>query len=376
MPQLSLTSLGGIALAVIVYLALRYRSKLSSGVATASGSHRTPTLDSFAVDFTRLAKEGKLDPVVGREDEVIRLAQILSRRTKNNAVLVGPPGVGKTAIVEGLAQRIVKGEVPETLKNKRLLALEVASLLSGTKYRGEFEERAKRIVCEITAANRSIILFIDEVQSVIQSQGTEGAVNFSDILKPALSRGELQMVGATTMPEYEKYIKTDPSLERRFQPIPVDEPNEEESLIILQGVKDKYREYHGVEFTDAALSTAVQLTNEKIKDRKLPDKAIDAMDEAAAMVRVSHLDAKIHAVLYTAAVQKDPTLEPVWKKIQEIDRKFITNLPDTERRPLHTEREQLEKALQEKGVLVVDAEDVQKVVDEWIGKGKRSKKAV
>lgn len=330
------------------------------------GRTPTPTLDTYSTDFTRQAHEGNPDPVIGREHEVMRLTQVLSRRTKNNAILIGPPGVGKTAIVEGLAQRIAKGTVPDELKNKRVLALEVASLLSGTKYRGEFEERAKKIVREITSTNRSIILFIDEVHSVIQSQGTEGAINFSDILKPALARGDLQMVGATTIAEYEKYIKSDPSLERRFQPIEVREPNIEETLRVLQGVKDKYREYHRVEFTDASLETAIRLTKEKIAGRKLPDKAIDAIDEAAAMVKVADVHPAIHEILLQSAVEKHPEVAKHWAAIEKIDGEIAKGPAKTKLSTLKKKRETLEAKIREQGILTVDSDDVTRVVMQWL----------
>jgi ATP-dependent Clp protease ATP-binding subunit ClpA len=298
---------------------------------------------------------------------VLRLAQVLSRRTKNNSILVGPAGVGKTAIVEGLAQRIIAGTVPNELANKRVLALDISSLLSGTKYRGEFEGRAKKIIEEIRNANRSIILFVDEIHAVIQSQGTEGAINLSDILKPALARGDLQMIGATTHAEYEKYILTEPSLERRFQPIEVREPNDDETLSILKGVKDKYREYHGVEFTDAALVTAIAETKKNIKNRQLPDKAIDAIDEAASMVKVSHINKVIPALLHHAAIRKNPTIAVRWKKIQALDYR-INRLKDSPtKRKLKTERERLEQMILDKNMIfVVDSDDVKAVVSEWV----------
>jgi len=340
-----------IVIAAVIYWAIKGK-KIS--MPKFGGGGGTPFLDSYATDFTAMANQGRLDPVVGREEEVRKLAQTLSRREKNNAILIGPPGVGKTAIVEALALRIVSHDVPDELWNKRLLALDVATLLSGTKYRGEFEERAKKIVQEIINSNRTIILFIDEVHAVVQSHGTEGAVNFSDILKPALARGDLQMVGATTTAEYEKYIKTDSSLERRFQPIDVSEPTVEQTIGILKGVKDKYRDYHKVEFTDAAIETAVRLSAELVKDRKLPDKALDALDEAGAMVKVSHVHTNIPLILFTAAAQKYPEAAEIWKKIQELDVNGANE-----------EREKMEAQLEKMGVVTVDSVDVEKVIRDW-----------
>ncbi|HYE59899.1 MAG TPA: AAA family ATPase [Candidatus Kapabacteria bacterium] len=357
--------LQGAFLAVIAFGLWYLSSKKHPATPSFIKKGSTPTLDTFGTDFTTLAREHRIDPVVGREEEILRLAQVLARRGKNNAILVGPPGVGKTAIVEGLAVRIVNGDVPSTLQNKRVLALDVTSLLSGTKYRGEFEERAKKIVREIQSANRSIILFIDEIHSVIQSSGTEGAVNFADILKPALARGDLQMIGATTHDEYEKYIKTDLSLERRFQPVEVDEPSEEETITILQGIKDKFREYHGVEFTDAAIHTAVHLTKMKIKDRKLPDKAIDAMDEAAAMVKVAHIHEAIPAILYQAAVEKDPSVKELWETIQTLDKKLRNSKKKSEQDILSAKRETTEKEIVSRGIVTVDSDDIERVVNNW-----------
>lgn len=351
-----------IAAAIIYFIQKRGGSVLAK---IRGGGSGTPFLNSFTVDFTRLAKDGKLDPVVGREEEVRKLSQVLARRGKNNAMLIGEPGVGKTAIVEGFANLIAKGEIPDTLKNKRVLALDVAGLLSGTKYRGEFENRAKKIIQEIINSNRSIILFIDEVQSVVQSQGSEGSINFSDILKPALARGDLQMIGATTINEYNKYIKTDLSLERRFQPIEVGEPDEPETLTIMTGIKDRYREYHKVEFTDAALKASVELTKKMINDRKLPDKAIDAIDEAGAMVRVSNLHGAVSALLYKAAAEKYPAVQSIWKQIQDIDKK-INQGTDQNKEVEIKKREDLEKELLSMGMSVVDSSDIEKVVNEWI----------
>lgn len=249
----------------------------------------TPTLDSLARDLTRLARENTLDPVVGRSQEVRRLIQILSRRTKNNPVLVGEPGVGKTAIAEGLAQKIVNGEVPEDMLEKRLMMLDMGALVAGTKYRGEFEDRLKKVIDEIYQDGQ-VILFIDELHTLIGAGGAEGAIDASNILKPALARGELQTIGATTLDEYQKYIEKDSALERRFARVQVDEPTPEEAEEILKGLRSRYEAHHGVEITDDALHAAIQLSVRYINARQLPDKAIDLMDESAAKVRLDLAD--------------------------------------------------------------------------------------
>ncbi len=245
----------------------------------------TPTLDSLARDLTAIAREGGLDPVIGRQKEIERVIQVLSRRTKNNPVLIGEPGVGKTAIAEGLAQKIVNNEIPETLRDKRVMTLDMGTVVAGTKYRGEFEDRLKKIMDEIRQAG-NIILFIDELHTLIGAGGAEGAIDASNILKPALARGELQCVGATTLDEYRKYIEKDAALERRFQPIQVDEPNVEDAIKILHGLRDRYEAHHRVKITDEAIEQAVRLSDRYITDRFLPDKAIDLVDEAASKVRL------------------------------------------------------------------------------------------
>ena len=245
----------------------------------------TPTLDQYSRDLTAMAADGKLDPVVGREKEIARLIQILSRRTKNNPCLVGEPGVGKTAIVEGLAQRIISGMVPDSVKNKRVVVLDLSGMVAGSKYRGEFEERIRNVINEVRS-NQGILLFIDELHTIIGAGGAEGALDASNILKPSLSRGEIQLIGATTLEEYRKYIEKDAALERRFQPVTVEEPSEEETLEILKGLRPYYEQHHGVAIEDSALEAAVKMSVRYINDRFLPDKAIDIIDEAASKVRL------------------------------------------------------------------------------------------
>ena len=255
-------------------------------LATTRTRSRTPTLDEFGRDLTELAKQDKLDPVVGRQNEIERVIQILSRRTKNNPVLIGEPGVGKTAIAEGLAERIVTSDIPEMLKDKRIVALDLAGIVAGTKYRGEFEERMKRIMDEVRKASGEVILFIDELHTLVGAGAAEGAIDASNIMKPALSRGELQCIGATTMDEYRKHIERDAALERRFQPVQVREPSVDEAIEILKGLRDRYEAHHHVKIRDDALYAAARLADRYISDRCLPDKAIDLVDEAASRVRL------------------------------------------------------------------------------------------
>ena len=247
----------------------------------------TPALDSYSRNLTQMALDGKLDPVIGREHEIQRVIQILSRRTKNNPCLIGEPGVGKTAVVEGLAQRIAAGDVPDTIADKRVMTLDLSGMVAGSKYRGEFEERIKKVIAEVVEA-KDVVLFIDEIHTIIGAGGAEGALDASNILKPSLARGELQLIGATTINEYRKYIEKDSALERRFQSVTVDEPSEEESIAILKGLRSRYEEHHRVEITDDALEAAVKLSSRYINDRFLPDKAIDLIDEAASKVRLSN----------------------------------------------------------------------------------------
>ena len=252
--------------------------------------YKRQTLEQYSRDLTALAREGKLDPVVGREEEIRRVVQILSRRTKNNPCLVGEPGVGKTAVVEGLAARIVAGDVPFTVQNKRVLTLDLSGMVAGSKYRGEFEERIKKVLKEVTE-DGNIILFLDELHTIIGAGGAEGAIDASNIMKPSLARGEIQLIGATTIAEYRKYIEKDAALERRFQPVTVEEPTEEEAVRILEGIKGKYEDHHHVQITPEAIEAAVRLSSRYINDRNLPDKAIDLIDEASASARLSALDA-------------------------------------------------------------------------------------
>ena len=266
------------------------QTKSGSGTRASSGSGggttKTATLDEFGRDLTELAREGKLDPVVGRQPEIERVMQILCRRTKNNPCLIGEPGVGKTAIAEGLALRIVSGDIPDILRNKRIVSLDLAGLVAGTKYRGEFEERMKKVMEEVRKAEGQVVLFIDELHTLVGAGAAEGAIDASNIMKPALARGELQCIGATTQDEFRKYIERDAALERRFQAVKVKEPSEEEAIDILKGLRERYEAHHQVEITDDALYAAVQLSQRYISDRSLPDKAIDLIDEAASRVRL------------------------------------------------------------------------------------------
>ena len=296
-------------------------------------------LKKFAQDLTQDARDGKLDPVIGRDEEIRRTIQVLSRRTKNNPVLIGEPGVGKTAIAEGLAQRIINGDVPESLKNKKLLSLDMGSLIAGAKYRGEFEERLKSVLSEVQAANGEIILFIDEMHTLVGAGKGEGAMDASNLLKPALARGELHCVGATTLDEYRKHVEKDAALARRFQPVFVNEPSVEDTISILRGIKDKYELHHGVRITDSSLVAAANLSYRYITDRFLPDKAIDLMDEAASRLRMQ--------------VDSKP------EELNELDRKIIQL--KIEREALKKETDKGSKA--RLGTLESDLADLQEQSD-------------
>ena len=276
----------GIIIAAGLAVALIFFQRQAQGGSVVTGK----ILELYSKDLTALAKAGKLDPVIGRKHEIYRVIEILTRRTKNNPVLIGKSGVGKTAIVEELANELAYGKVPEILKTKRVLALDLSGLVAGTKYRGEFEKRLKTLVDEIIAAQRHIILFIDEIHTLAEAGEATGAIDAADILKPALARGELQVIGATTMEEYEKYVEKDQTLERRFQPIIVEEPSTDQTLEILKGLRSKYESYHHVKYSDEILEAIVLLAYKHLKERVFPDKAIDIMDEAGSRVNLAQVE--------------------------------------------------------------------------------------
>jgi ATP-dependent Clp protease ATP-binding subunit ClpC len=337
-----------------------------SDAGVASVHHNTPLLDEMGRDLTKIAKEGGLDPVIGRDKEIERVIQVLSRRTKNNPVLIGEPGVGKTAIAEGLALRIVESEIPEELRGKRVVSLDIATVVAGTKYRGEFEERLKKVMDEVRE-DGNVIIFIDELHTLIGAGGAEGAIDASNILKPALARGELQAIGATTIDEYRKYIEKDAALERRFQPIMVKEPTVEESIQILQGLRDRYEAHHRVLIPDATIEQAVKLSDRFISDRFLPDKAIDVMDEAASKVRLS-------------AYNTPPNLKELEKKLEDIkkEKESAVQSQEFEKAAILRDDEQKLRAeldetmdqwrkTQGKADTEVTVEDVAQVVSDWTG---------
>ena len=336
-----------------------------SGTGTRTGT-RTPTLDNLGVDLTSAARSDKLDPVIGREQELERVVQILSRRTKNNPVLVGEPGVGKTAIVEALAQRIATENVPDTLHGKRLVTLDMGALVAGTKYRGEFEERLKKVIEEIKSSG-NCVLFIDEIHTIVGAGAAEGAVDASNILKPSLARGELQCIGATTLDDYRKYVERDPALERRLQPVKVEEPSQDETVEILKGVKERYEEHHDVDITDEALRTAATLASRFIPDRFLPDKAIDLVDEAGSRVRLRGSVTPLYLkdakqVLEQVRKEKDDAIaSQQYETAAELrDRELHANEDyDTKEREWQEGREKERQ--------VVTEEDIAEVVSMWTG---------
>lgn len=324
----------------------------------------TPALDSYSRNLTQMALDGKLDPVIGREHEIQRVIQILSRRTKNNPCLIGEPGVGKTAVVEGLAQRIAAGDVPDTIADKRVMTLDLSGMVAGSKYRGEFEERIKKVIAEVVES-KDVLLFIDEIHTIIGAGGAEGALDASNILKPSLARGELQLIGATTIDEYRKYIEKDAALERRFQPVTVDEPSEEESIAILKGLRSRYEEHHKVEITDDALEAAVKLSARYINDRFLPDKAIDLIDEASSKVRL--LNYTKPAKVRTYEEQIDELEEEKETAIREEAYEKAGDIKKKQEKLKEKIRQTLEKWEKEKEIrkLTVGENEVADVVAGW-----------
>ncbi|MBP2637665.1 MAG: ATP-dependent Clp protease ATP-binding subunit ClpC [Firmicutes bacterium] len=337
------------------------KAKASAGQSSAGTA--TPLLDEFGRDLNKMSQEGKIDPVIGRASEIERVIQILLRRTKNNPVLIGEPGVGKTAIAEGLAKRIVEGQMPELLRNKRVISLNMASMVAGTKYRGEFEERLKKVMDEIREAG-NVVLFIDELHTLIGAGAAEGAIDAANILKPALARGELQVIGATTLNEYKKHIEKDAALERRFQPITVGEPSVEDAIDILKGIRDKYEAFHRAQITDEAIEAAVKLSHRYISDRFLPDKAIDLMDEAASRVRLQAFSVppdvkEVEKRLEQARTEKEAAIAS-----QEFERAAsLRDLEQQIREELETKQKQAKQRGNER--IVVAADDIAHVVATW-----------
>ncbi len=363
-----LESIGTSAQAIYDGIIAAVRNDYSGAAAGAkSGSPsggKTPTLDKYSRDLTAIAREGGCDPVIGRNDEINRVIQILARRTKNNPCLVGEPGVGKTAVAEGLAERIVDGAVPEPLKDKRLLALDLSSVVAGAKYRGEFEERMNAIINEVKQ-NSNVILFIDEIHTIVGTGSAEGAMDASNILKPSLARGELQLVGATTLKEYKKYIEKDAALERRFQPVNIGEPTEEETLEILKGIRDKYEAHHKVSITDKALEAAVKLSARYISDRFLPDKAIDLIDEASSKKSLDGQTAPngiqgIEKRLKALAAEKEAAVTA-----QDFEKAAEIRKEEVELEAEYGEKKKTWEQAGTKDKAVVDEDDIAEILSEW-----------
>ena len=325
---------------------------------------KTPTLDMYSRDLTEYAREGKLDPVIGRETEVQRVIQILSRRTKNNPCIIGEPGVGKTAIAEALAERIVEGRVPDTIRNKRVVTLDMSGMVAGSKYRGEFEERIKKVVDEVIKSG-NVLLFIDEMHTIIGAGGAEGSLDASNILKPSLARGELQVIGATTREEYRKRIEKDAALERRFQPVVIEEPSEEESVLILKGLREKYEDHHKVRITDEALEAAVKLSARYINDRYLPDKAVDLMDEAASKARLSVFASKpqsseLEKKIAELEVEKENAI-----KSEAYDKASNLKKEQNKLRQKLSELKLSEEQKKQQKIIVVGYDEIAGVVADW-----------
>ena len=342
----------------------KHKDDLTKGRGKKKKEGTTATLNQYSRDLTALAREGKLDPVIGRDTEIMRVVQILSRRTKNNPCLIGEPGVGKTAIAEGLAMRIVSGEVPDTVKNKRVVTLDLSGMVAGSKYRGEFEERIKKVIKEVIEAG-NIYLFLDELHTLIGAGGAEGAIDASNILKPSLSRGEIQLIGATTISEYRKYIEKDAALERRFQPVMVEEPTQEEAVEILKGIAHKYEEHHKVTISPEAIEAAVKFSDRYINDRNLPDKAIDLIDEASAAIRLKNMGMPQNLKDMSEEIKKlDLQIErsirmEVYTQAAELRQKQEELLKKYDKAVAKHEKQQAEKTL------VVTENDIAEVVSNW-----------
>lgn len=341
-----------------------YKEEFQNGKPRNKGKSTTPTLNQYSRDLTELAKEGKLDPVIGREEEIQRVIQILSRRTKNNPCLIGEPGVGKTAIAEGLAIKIIDGNVPDTIQNKRVLTLDLSGMVAGSKYRGEFEERIKRVLMEVKNDGK-VLLFLDELHTIIGAGGAEGAIDASNILKPSLARGEIQLIGATTIDEYRKYIEKDAALERRFQPVMVEEPSEEETIQILKGLRERYEKHHGVKIADDALAAAVKMSSRYLNDRFLPDKAIDLIDEASSRVRLGIYSApkelkEIEEELNKLEQDKETAISSeAYEKAGEIKKKQLKKEEKKNKILLKWEKEKSSVKL------LVDENQIAEIVSNW-----------